>query len=184
MSSHAFFHKIDQVWLGTKIVAAQLIAFAFALTAVCAFGVFAVEAGVQGLRWLETGSWASKKTIAEAFPISSQLVGSLKRLGIQGVDTWALSHSVVWLYASLAILAFLICGLFVEVADHLRARRQPYHPGPVQVAVMTDLEELGMNGDRCTQQELEVLPPTRTVSPPLGRSVRDIARRGRSYTSS
>src|SRR5687767_5442222 len=103
MSSHAFFHKIDQFWLRTKIVAAQLIAFAFALAAVAAFGIFAVEAGVQGLRWLETGSWASGKTIAESFPISFQLVASLKRLGIQGVDTWARSYSVLWLYASLAI---------------------------------------------------------------------------------
>jgi choline-glycine betaine transporter len=67
MKLHWLFRKLDELWLGTKILAAQWIALAFALAAVLAFGTIAFDVGVEGLRWLQTDSWTSSKTIAEAF---------------------------------------------------------------------------------------------------------------------
>jgi hypothetical protein len=182
MKLHMLFRKLDELWLGIKILAAQWTALAFALAAVVAFGIVALDLGAEGLRWLRAGSWTNSKTIAEAFPVSAEIVAGLKWLGIRRAAVWAISHSVLWLYAALGVACFVICGIFLEIGDRLQARRRyrqlPHDPNPHTY----NLDELRLSSERETAATQDKGLTPEGDAPPAEKhraSVSAIARRHR-----
>jgi hypothetical protein len=171
MTWQALFRKFDEVWLGAKILAAQLIALTLALAAVLSLGIVAFDVGVEGLRWLQTGSWTSGKTIEDAFPVTSELVAGLAWLGVQHLGSWAISHSVLWFYASLAILCFVTCGIFLEMGDHLRSRRRYHYPTRGPDSHGDSLEGLQLSGERKSSAQDEELTTGPTEVPRTESSV-------------
>ena len=129
MDPQSLLHKLEDLWLGAKIAAAKWVAAIFALAAILAFGVVAFKLGGNALDWLKSGIFTpDSETIAEAFPATADMLRGLNWMSAQRACQWAINQSVLWGYVALGVLCLVICGLFLELADRLHARRRFVRP--------------------------------------------------------
>jgi hypothetical protein len=73
--------------------------------------------GAEAIHWLETGTWAVGKTLAEAWPALAESVAAMKWAGAQRVALWVVAQSLNLVYAGLVVVCLLLWFLVVKLNE-------------------------------------------------------------------
>ena len=90
---------------------------AFSVLALGALLGAAIGLGAEVIHWLETGTWAVGKTLAEAWPALAERVAAMKWTGAQHMALWVVAQSLTLVYAAFAVVCLLLCFVVVEHSD-------------------------------------------------------------------
>jgi hypothetical protein len=77
----------------------------------------AIGLGAEVIHWLETGTWAVGKTLAEAWPALAERVAAMKWTDTQRIALWVVAQSLNLVYAALAVVCLLLWFLVAELSD-------------------------------------------------------------------
>jgi hypothetical protein len=77
----------------------------------------AIGLGAEVIHWLETGTWAVGKTLAEAWPALAERVAAMKWTGAQHMALWVVAQSLTLVYAAFAVVCLLLWFVVVELSD-------------------------------------------------------------------
>ena len=90
---------------------------AFGVLAWAALLSAAIGLGAEAIHWHETGTWAVRKTLGEAWPALAESVAAMKWTGAQPVALWVVDQSLNLVCAALALVFSLLGFLIVKLSE-------------------------------------------------------------------